>query len=196
MDKIEKELNERSDSSCELCGNKGSLHVFAVEPIRQDVDSHILICQKCFEEINGSGLVSVNHWRCLTSSMWSVIPAVQVMSWRMLSRLQHQGEGWAQDQLEMLYLDDVILAWAKAADNNLVGDDVEKVAHRDSNGTKLNDGDTVMLIKDLDVKGAGFTAKRGTTVKSISLVEDNSTQIECKINGQQIVILTQYVKKQ
>ena len=50
-------------------------------------------------------------------------------------------------------------------------------------------------LPDLDVKGSGFTAKRGTAVRSISLVEDNAGQIEGRINGQQIVILTQYVKK-
>jgi len=53
----------------------------------------------------------------------------------------------------------------------------------------------VVLIKDLKVKGAGFTAKRGTAVRNISLVHDNAEHIEGKINGQKIVILTQYVKK-
>jgi protein PhnA len=47
----------------------------------------------------------------------------------------------------------------------------------------------------LDVKGANFTAKRGTAVRNIRLVHDNPEQIEGKINGQGIVILTQYVKK-
>ena len=45
------------------------------------------------------------------------------------------------------------------------------------------------------MKGAGFTAKRGTSVRNIRLVKDNTEQIEGKINGQGIVILTQYVKK-
>jgi protein PhnA len=59
----------------------------------------------------------------------------------------------------------------------------------------LESGDTIVLIKDLDVKGANFTAKRGTAVRNIKLVKDNVEQIEGKINGQGIVILTQYVKK-
>jgi protein PhnA len=51
------------------------------------------------------------------------------------------------------------------------------------------------LIKDLAVKGAGFTAKRGTTVRNISLVPDNEEHIEGRVNGQQIVILTKFIKK-
>ena len=47
-----------------------------------------------------------NHWRCLNDSMWSQVPAVQVMAWRLLSKLSANGETWAQDLLDMLYLDD------------------------------------------------------------------------------------------
>jgi protein PhnA len=92
-----------------------------------------------------------------------------------------------------MYLDDESLAWAQAS-----GDHREleaAVQHVDSNGTVLVNGDTIVLIKDLEVKGAGFTAKRGTSVRNIRLVQDNPEQIEGKINGQGIVILTQYVKK-
>ncbi|WP_425439518.1 alkylphosphonate utilization protein [Puniceibacterium sediminis] len=67
--------------------------------------------------------------------------------------------------------------------------------HRDSNGVVLVQGDTVVLIKDLNVKGAGFTAKRGTSVRGISLVADNAEHIEGRVEGQRIVILTQFVKK-
>ena len=67
--------------------------------------------------------------------------------------------------------------------------------HVDCNGVELASGDTVVLTKDLNVKGANFAAKRGTAVRNISLVFDNPEQIEGRVNGQQIVILTQYVKK-
>jgi len=69
------------------------------------------------------------------------------------------------------------------------------VVHRDSNGAILAQGDTVTLIKDLPVKGAGFTAKRGTAVRGISLVADNPAHIEGRVEGQRIVILTEFVKK-
>ena len=79
-------------------------------------------------------------------------------------------------------------AWAGAAP-------VAGLEHRDSNGALLAQGDTVVLIKDLPVKGAGFTAKRGTAVRGISLVADNAGHIEGRVEGQRIVILTEFVKK-
>jgi protein PhnA len=66
---------------------------------------------------------------------------------------------------------------------------------RDSNGTLLVDGDKVVLIKDLKVKGAGETLKRGTVIKSIRLT-DNAEEIDCrhdKIKG--LVLRTEFVKK-
>jgi len=128
--------------------------------------------------------------------MWTPTPAVQVMAWRMLTRLST--EAWARDLLDMLYLDDETLAWAKAAGDGSNNGDIggeQTVKHLDSNGAELLAGDAVTLIKDLNVKGANFTAKRGTTVRNISLVYDNPDQIEGRVNGQQIVILTEFVKK-
>ena len=93
----------------------------------------------------------------------------------------------------MLYLDEETLTWAKATGDD--EDPKKKAKHVDSNGNELNDGDTVTLIKNLDVKGANFTAKRGTAVRRISLVKDNPEHIEGKVEGQQIVILTKFVKK-
>lgn len=180
-------LHERSNSSCELCSDKKNLTSFRVEPKEEE----ILICLSCKEQINNPELVNIHHWRCLNDSMWSDIPAVQVQAWRMLTRLK--SEGWTQDLLDMLYLEEDILEWAKAT-----GEGKEKeigIIHKDSNGAILESGDSVVLIKDLNVKGANFVAKRGTTVKNISLVHDNPEQIEGKINGQHIVILTQFVKK-
>ena len=74
-------------------------------------------------------------------------------------------------------------------------DEDGKIVHKDGNGNVLKDGDSVVLIKDLDVKGATFTAKRGAAVHNIKLVWDNAEQIEGRVEGQHIVILTQYVKK-
>jgi protein PhnA len=105
---------------------------------------------------------------------------------------QLKTEGWPQDLLDMMYMDEDTANWAKEG----VADDAEEtIVHRDSNGVVLTQGDTVVLIKDLNVKGATFTAKRGEAVRNISLVWDNAEQIEGRVNGQMIVILTQYVKK-
>jgi protein PhnA len=188
----EKDLHTRSGSKCELCGATDDLGVYNVPPSTNDkADECVLICGTCREQIENPDKVDVNHWRCLNDSMWSQVPAVQVMAWRMLTRLR--AEGWPQDLLDMLYLDDDTLAWAKATGEGVSDEDTVK--HLDSNGAVLNAGDTVTLIKDLNVKGAGFTAKRGTAVRNISLVPDNPEQIEGRVEGQHIVILTQFVKK-
>jgi protein PhnA len=59
----------------------------------------------------------------------------------------------------------------------------------------LENGDNVVLIKDLKVKGSSMVAKQGTAVRRISLDRENAEYIEGKVDGQQIVILTKYVKK-
>ncbi|MDQ6969564.1 MAG: PhnA domain-containing protein [Mariprofundus sp.] len=194
---IEKELLERSESKCELCGAENDLTVYAV-PSSADssADSCVLLCDDCRGQIDAPDTVDVNHWRCLNDSMWSAVPAVQVMAWRMLTRLK--GEGWPQDLLDMMYMEDDVKTWAEAAGDGVDGDNEDEtdvVKHVDSNGAVLQAGDTVTLIKDLNVKGGGFTAKRGTAVRGISLVGDNAEHIEGRVSGQLIVILTQFVKK-
>lgn len=189
---LEAELKKRSESKCELCSASDDLNVYLVPPESEStVDNSVLLCQNCIEQIENSEKIDVNHWRCLNDSMWSQIPAVQVMAWRMLTRLK--AEGWPQDLLEMLYLDDETLSWAQASGEGETSEN--EVKHLDSNGAALEAGDTVILIKDLNVKGANFTAKRGTAVRNISLVTNNAEHIEGRINGQQIVILTKFVKK-
>jgi protein PhnA len=64
----------------------------------------------------------------------------------------------------------------------------------DSNGIELKDGDSVQIIKDLDVKGAGFVAKRGTLVKNITLTS-NPEHIEGKVNKTKLVLKTCFLKK-
>ena len=184
----ETELQARSESKCELCGATENLAAFEVTPSDGTADQSVLICATCHDQIEGSEKIDANHWRCLNDSMWSQVPAVQVIAWRMLTQLR--GEGWPQDLLDMLYLDDEVLAWAKAAIT-----DENAVKHVDSNGAVLEAGDTVTLIKDLDVKGSSLTAKRGTAVRNIRLVQDNPEQIEGRVDGQTIVILTKFVKR-
>ena len=66
---------------------------------------------------------------------------------------------------------------------------------KDSNGAELKDGDSVLLIKDLKVKGTSVTLKRGTLVKNIRLTAD-AEEIECnaeKVKG--LVLKTCFLKK-
>jgi protein PhnA len=187
----EQTLQQRSESKCELCSATENLAVYEIPPTSDaSADQCALICNTCKAQIENPDKVNANHWRCLNDSMWSQVPAVQVLAWRMLNRLS--AEGWPQDLLDMLYLEDNVLNWAKAG---LAATDDDAVIHKDSNGAVLEAGDTVTLIKDLNVKGANFTAKRGTAVRGISLVADNAEHIEGRVEGQRIVILTQFVKK-
>ncbi len=66
---------------------------------------------------------------------------------------------------------------------------------RDSVGNLLADGDQVTLIKDLEVKGAGQTLKRGTLIKSIRLTGD-AQEIDCRFDGiKGLVLRAEFVKK-
>jgi len=189
---IEKILQDRSGSACELCAATDNLSIYEIPPNTSvSANQAVYICQTCQQQIEDPSKTVASHWRCLNDSMWSEVPAIQVLAWRMLSRLR--AEGWPADLLEMLYLDEETLEWAKATGEGTEEEDAVK--HVDSNGNILSAGDTVVLIKDLNVKGANFTAKRGTAVRRITLVEDNPEHIEGKVNDQRIVILTKFVKK-
>lgn len=65
---------------------------------------------------------------------------------------------------------------------------------KDSNGNKLNEGDAVTLTKDLKVKGSSITLKRGKMVKNIRLT-NNPEEVDCRIDGSNIVLKTTFLKK-
>ncbi|OCB74849.1 PhnA domain-containing protein [Flavobacterium crassostreae] len=189
---IERELNKRSAAKCELCGNTENLKVYTVLPtIKGGLDEALMACATCIDQIETPGNEDLNHWRCLNDSMWSEHLAVQVVSWRMLSRLR--AAGWPQELIDQMYFDQDTLAWAQATGEG--EEDENKIIHRDSNGVILETGDSVVLIKDLKVKGSSMVAKQGTAVRNIRLDHENAEYIEGKVDGQTIVIITQYVKK-
>jgi protein PhnA len=185
-------LLQRSNSKCELCSAEDNLSVYSLPPEEQETaEQSILICSTCHGQIAQTSPVDEKHWRCLNDSMWSTIPAVQVMAWRLLKAFS--SSSWAQDLLDMLYLDPEMQDWAESHAINILADESSD-ATLDSNGTQLLEGDTITLIKDLDVKGAGFTAKRGTVVKNIALTE-NPKHIEGRVNGVRIVLVANFLKK-
>ncbi len=109
---FERELNKRSESKCELCASTENLKVYQVPPTRKGgIDEAILACNICTDQIETPGNEDLNHWRCLNDSMWSEHTAVQVVSWRMLSRLS--AAGWPKELLEQMYLDEETLAWLR-----------------------------------------------------------------------------------
>jgi protein PhnA len=186
---FEKQLIARSGEVCELSGSADQLQAYQVEPSEgNSADEFIWITQNLKDQLEGKIEVVPNDWRCLNDAMWSEVSAVKVVAYRMLDSLKQ--EGWPTDLLEMIYLTEEELSWAKAG-----MEDEDAVKHIDSNGVVLKAGDTVVLIKELDVKGSTITAKRGTAVRNIRLVHDDPTLIEGKVDGQSIYILTQFVKK-
>ena len=140
--------------------------------------------------MNDAEKIDANHWRCLNDSMWSEHEAVKIMAWRMLNRIKAD---WPQDLLGMMYLEDETLELAKASGDGEA--DENKLIHRDVNGVVLEHGDSVVLIKDLKVKGSSMVAKQGTAVRNIRLDHENETYIEGKVGPTRIVIITEYVKK-
>ncbi|GAA4067718.1 alkylphosphonate utilization protein [Flavobacterium cheonanense] len=184
----EKRLKDRSGSLCEISGSDENLVVYLVEPKTEATPENcILITKSLRDQIQNPETMNPNDWRGLSDSMWNENLPVQIVSWRMHARLKNM------DMLEMMYLDEDALEWAKATGE--ADDDEGKIVHKDSNGNVLLDGDSVVLIKDLDVKGATFTAKRGAAVHNIKLVWDDANLIEGRVENQSIFILTQYVKK-
>lgn len=70
----------------------------------------------------------------------------------------------------------------------------EKRVHKDAHGNVLNDGDTVTIIKDLKVKGSSLVIKGGTKIKNIRLV-DGDHDIDCKVDGQSMLLKSEFMKK-
>lgn len=166
---------------CELCGNEENINDFLVSGANQEGD--VALCANCKTQIENDEL-DENHFNCLNDSMWSESPAVKVLTYRLLNSLGRQ------DLLDMIYLEENEVEWAKAGISN-----EEKLVYKDANGVILQTGDTVVITKDLDVKGTGFTAKRGTAVRNIGLVHGDAEHIEGRVNGVKIQILTKYLKK-
>lgn len=186
---LEKDIENRSGSKCELCGANDGLQIYFVPPVKEKtLNNSIQVCATCADQLENPENRDGNHWRCLNDSMWSEVDAVKVVSYRMLHALK--SEGWSQDLIDMMYLDDETMTWAK---DGMVDENAE--VHKDAFGAILQTGDTVVLTQSLNVKGSSAQAKRGTAVRKISLVPDNPNQIEGRVDGQLIVILTQYVKK-
>ena len=192
LNRVAKDLVKRCKAKCELCNHNGSLQVLEVQPVQDvDIDHCIMMCDTCDQQLqlkNDEDLDS-HHWMCLHDSMWSEVAAVQVMAWRILKRLSH--EAWARDLIDQMYMPDDVLAWAQ---KGMSGKETVGMTTFDSFGNELHEGDNVKLIKNLNVKGASFTAKRGTVVKNIHLTEDPSF-VEGRINQMQIVLKVEFLKK-
>lgn len=188
---INSELKTRSNQTCELCGlQNDDLVAYTVPPKTENTDNQVVLCADCANKVVANDLSNPNYWRFLEGSIWSEVPAVQVLSYKILSKLS-TNQTWAADVIDSVYLDESLIEWANAEDAL----EAEKVIHKDSYGVLLEAGDTIILTENLNVKGTSYIAPKGTMVRKIKLVHNNAEQIEGKINGDTIVILTKFVRK-
>ena len=153
---------------CDLCGSDKNISKFKVEP----KDEYVNLCEECKTQIENENL-DENHFLCLNDSMWSENSAVKVLTYRLLKSL---GRG---DLIDMMYLEPEEEAWANS----------EVEVKKDANGNILQNGDNIMIIKDLNVKG-GNNIKRGEVFKNIRLGDTPG-----HILAKNIYIKTEFIKK-
>lgn len=178
---------------CELCASESDVSTYEIPQMGQTTFSNtVMLCTTCRQQIEKQKTIDPHHWHPLAGNIWSENPAVKVLAWRILKQLS--SEHWAQDLFDQLYLEDELLAWAQAEQSGEAQGASSSRKAKDSNGAALVDGDSVTLIKDLEVKGANFTAKRGTLVKNITLSDDPEL-ISGRVNGAQIYLKTCFLKK-
>lgn len=165
--------------SCQLCGSNKELGDYNL------VDEYeVMLCRVCREQIEQDEL-DATHFNCLNDAMWSEDSGVKVLSYLLWERL---GRG---DMCDMIYLDDKEQSVLEAMKQSKRQD----ITIKDANGVELKVGDSVVILKDLDVKGAGFVAKRGTTVRNIAIPKDTKGHIEGRVNGVKIYIKSEFVKR-
>lgn len=110
-----KDLARRAKSRCELCEAPGvKLSIYEVPPVPREPDpaACALLCGECLEQAdNPKRFAAGERWRFLTRSLWSEVPAVQVLSLRLLRR-QAGSQDWAREALEDAWVDPAIEDWA------------------------------------------------------------------------------------
>lgn len=169
---------------CELCGSSENVSVLELPVSNGSEEQSVYVCATCKSQIENEELDEA-HFNCLNDAMWSEVSAVKVMSYILWNKLGRT------DMTDMMYLEEAEQKLADAAINA----DANKVVFRDANGVELKAGDSIVILKDLDVKGAGFTAKRGTTVTRIALPNDMDNHVEGRVNGTKIYLKTEFIKK-
>ena len=102
---LQEKLSTRSGGVCELCSSTEGLITYEVAPSDSSIDKTILVCEKCNDQLSDMSNLDETHWHCLNDSMWSEVDAVKVVAYRVLKTLKNQ------ELLEMIYLEDDIIAW-------------------------------------------------------------------------------------
>lgn len=119
LSRFAKDLVRRSRSKCELCDKSGvKLDVYELPPQDEEpsTDGCIFICEECRKQIDNPKKMIPSHWRCLNNALWSEVPAIQVISVRILRRLTKLEHHWAAELLEQAYLDPELEKWSLLAE--------------------------------------------------------------------------------
>jgi protein PhnA len=119
VSRFAKDLVRRSRSHCELCAKNGvKLDIYELRPLPDEpyLENCIFVCDGCRKQLLEPKKMIPHHWRCLSTSMWSEVPAAQVISVRLLRRLAKLDQHWAEELLEHAYLEPELEAWADEAE--------------------------------------------------------------------------------
>ncbi len=111
-----KDLTRRSRSQCELCQANGArLSIYEVAPVPSEpqLEHCLFVCEPCSDQLRHPRRIQPAHWHCLSTAIWSPVPAVQVVAVRLLKRLSDQP--WAAELLEQAYLPPEVQEWAVQA---------------------------------------------------------------------------------
>ncbi|MBC8127344.1 MAG: phnA protein [Gloeobacteraceae cyanobacterium ES-bin-144] len=114
-----KDLTRRAKSKCEITGAAGvSLRAYEVPPVaaEPDIERTLLISEICQEMLDHPARLAGREWQCLAEAVWSEMPAVQVVAWRMLNELAKR-EDWAREVIEEVFLDPEVEQWARCNDD-------------------------------------------------------------------------------
>ncbi|MBK1790293.1 hypothetical protein [Persicirhabdus sediminis] len=117
LSKFGKDLVRRAKSKCELSqADHESLVIYEVEPVPAEPDiSHcLMVSNEVVEQLTNIKQLDADKWRHLNELIWSEIPAVQVMAYRILSHIS-KNHVWAQQILDEAFLDEEIIEWGDKA---------------------------------------------------------------------------------
>lgn len=118
LQNLGKDLARRAKSKCELTGESGvPLRAYEIPPVGvdPDIDHTLLLSEACHEVLERPDKLSGRKWQCLSEAVWSEMPAVQVVAWRMLKCLAKR-EDWARDAIDGVFLDPEVELWARSAE--------------------------------------------------------------------------------
>lgn len=116
LQRLGKDLARRAKSKCELTGVSGvPLRAYEIPPVaaEPELGRTLLVSERCFEILENPTKLKGREWQGLVETVWSELPAAQVVAWRMLSHLA-KAEDWAREALDEVFLEEEVEKWANS----------------------------------------------------------------------------------